>query len=97
MAERRNKGRTNDAPPGQLGELIAISVLDDVEDIIVQSARRECVAKGEQCVHAIGSLVNLIGGRCIVQSPSSATDRCAAYLVVLVTSCVVLSHSEDEI
>ena len=56
------QGRTNDAPPGQLGELIAVSVLDDVEDIIVQSARRECVAKGEQCVHAIGSLVNLIGG-----------------------------------
>jgi hypothetical protein len=62
VAQRRNKGRTNDAPPGELGELIAVSVLDDVEDVIVQSARRECVANGEQCVHAIGSLVNLIRG-----------------------------------
>jgi len=64
------------APPGQLGKLIAVSILDDVEDIIVQPARRESVADGEQCIHTISGLIDLI---------------------ILITSCVILSHSKDEI
>lgn len=36
-----------DVPPGQLGELVAVSILDDVEDVIVQPARRESIANSE--------------------------------------------------
>ena len=47
------------APPGQLGKLVAVSILDDVEDIIVQPARRESVADGKQCIHTISGLIDL--------------------------------------
>jgi hypothetical protein len=44
---RDGEGKVKDAPPGQLGELVTVSILDDVEDIIVQPARRESVANSE--------------------------------------------------
>ena len=74
--------------------MVTVSILDDVEDIVVQSARREGVANGEQCVHPIGSLVNLITKMISCRLDTGCRE---VYLVILVTSCMVLSHSEDKI
>ena len=48
-----------DQPPGHFCELLAVAVLDDVGDVVVEAAGRERVANRKKRIHPVGSLVDL--------------------------------------
>ena len=51
------------SPSGHFGELLAVTLLDDVGDVVVYPGGRERVADREERIHAVGGLVYL--HRCV--------------------------------
>jgi len=88
--------KAKDAPSEQLCELVTVSILDNVMEVIVQPAWREGVGYGEECVYEIGGLINLIPKTTFTcgldtRRVSSVTWSC---WLLLVWYC---PHLEDEI
>lgn len=51
-----------DSPSRHLSELLAVTLLDDIGDVVVYPRWRECVADREERIHAVSSLVYLHDG-----------------------------------
>lgn len=73
--------------------MLAIPLLHDVGNVVVHTSGRKRVADRKKRIHPVSGLVDL----------GEAREHCydvegsRTYLVVLITPCVVLPHSEDEV
>ena len=47
------------SPSGHLGELLAVTLLDDVGDVIIYPSGRERIADRKERIHPVCSLVDL--------------------------------------
>ena len=47
------------SPPRHLGELLAVTLLDDVGDVVVYPSGRERIADRKERIHPVCSLVDL--------------------------------------
>ena len=75
--------------------LFAITLFRNVRDVVVQSTWGKGVAHCEQSVHPIGCLAYLEWKGISKRRLEGFMNL--NYLIVLITSCVVLSHPHDEV